>query len=271
MLWVVSMSGADPAGLRATFDEAAELYDRARPDYPPQVFDDLADLAGIGPTSRVLEIGAGTGKATVPLAERGCEVVAVELGSELAAVARRRLARFPSVRVVVAAFEDWPLPPGPFDAVVAATAWHWLDPAVRVRKAADALRAGGALATIGTHHIAGGSSAFFVEVQSCYERWMPGTPPGLQLPTPAEIPLDRQEIEGSGLFGVAVFRRCEWEQPYTTADYLDVLMTYSGHRALEPAARRHLLDGIARLIDTRYGGHITKRYLTELRLAHRTR
>ena len=104
---------------RATFDEAAELYDRARPRYPPALFDDLADLTGIGPGSRILEIGPGTGQATLPLAERGCRVVAVELGADLAAVARRNLARFPTVEVVTAAFEDWPLPSEPFDLVLA--------------------------------------------------------------------------------------------------------------------------------------------------------
>jgi ubiquinone/menaquinone biosynthesis C-methylase UbiE len=132
------MTQEDRERLRATFDQAAELYDRARPGYPPALFDDLAGLAGIGPGSRVLEIGPGTGQATVTLAERGCRVVAVELGADLAAVAGRNLGRFPAVEVVTAAFEDWPLPGEPFDLVLAATSFHWLDPAVRVVKAADA-------------------------------------------------------------------------------------------------------------------------------------
>src|SRR6266536_5249299 len=154
------MADDDRARLRETFDEAAERYDRARPGYPPVVFDDLDDLAGIGPGCRMLEIGCGTGQATVPLADRGCQIVAVELGPGLASVARRNLARFPLVQVVVTAFEDWPLPPEPFDVVVAATAFHWIDPAVRVSKVADALRPGGALAVVSTHHVAGGDQGF---------------------------------------------------------------------------------------------------------------
>src|SRR5688572_7761630 len=89
-------STEDAARLRVTFDEDAERYDRARPGYPSAVFDDLVELAGIGPGCRVLEIGCGTGQATVPLAERGCDIVAVELGAELAAIATRNLARFPA-------------------------------------------------------------------------------------------------------------------------------------------------------------------------------
>jgi SAM-dependent methyltransferase len=261
------MPPPDHQRLRATFNQAAELYDRARPGYPPALFDDLAELAGIGPGCRVLEIGPGTGQATLPLAERGCHIVAVELGAELAAVARRNLARFPHVQIVIAGFEDWPLPAEPFDVVVAATAFHWIDPALRVSKAADALLPGGVLAIIATHHIAGGDDAFFAEVQGCYERWDPDTPPGLRLPIAAEIPTASDELDHSGRFGPASFRRYEWEQSYSTAGYLEVLRTYSGHRAMEPTAQANLLDCIAGLIDTGYGGRISKRYLTELQTA----
>jgi len=96
--------------LRDTFDEAPELYDRVRPDYPAAVFEDLTTLARLRPGSRVLELGCGTGQATVPLATRGFEVVAIELGAGLADVARRNLAAFPGVDIVNAAFEEWPLP-----------------------------------------------------------------------------------------------------------------------------------------------------------------
>jgi SAM-dependent methyltransferase len=264
------MGGSDTARLRAIFDEDAERYDRARPGYPAAVFEDLSRLARVGPGSRVLEIGCGTGQATVPLAERGCRIVAVELGAQLAAVARRKLARFPAVEVITAAFEEWPLPPEPFDLVVSATAFHWIDPDVRVVKSADALRAGGMLATISTHHVAGGTEEFFVNAQDCYERWDPATPPGLRLLPVEEIPMDGEEIERSGRFESPIFRRHTSDVDYSTASYIDVLLTYSGHRALDPVARRGLLDCIERLIDGRYGGRIVKRYMTELRLARRT-
>jgi SAM-dependent methyltransferase len=256
--------------LRKTFNEDADLYDRARPGYPPRLFDDLAaPPAGIGAGSRVLEIGCGTGQATVPLAERGCRITAVELGAGMAAVARRNLARYQTVEVVTAAFEEWPLPPEPFDAVVAATAFHWIDPAVRMVKAADALRIGGVLATVATHHVAGGSEEFFAEVQSCYERFDPSTPPGMRLRRAEEIPQDREETDRSDRFGPAVFHRYQRDITYSAQEYLAVLGTYSGHRALDPAARDGLLECVRRLIDNRHGGRITKRYLTELRLAQR--
>jgi SAM-dependent methyltransferase len=266
----VTESDDDYLRLRETFNEDAGRYDRARPRYPARMFGDLA-AAGVATGARVLEIGCGTGQATVPLAERGHRIVAVELGAEMAAVARRNLARFGSVEVVTAAFEQWPLPAEPFDLVFCATAFHWLDPAVRVPKSADALRSGGLLATVATHHIAGGTEPFFREVQGLYERFDPATPPGLRLHAARDIPEDDRELATSGRFGPASFSRYEWELPYSTADYLDLLLTYSGHRALPQPQQDALLTAIARLIDADYGGHIVKRYLTELRIAQRIR
>jgi SAM-dependent methyltransferase len=263
------MVDTERAYLREMFDAAAERYDRARPGYPRQLFEDLVELAELRPGARVLEIGPGTGQATLPLAERGFEIIAVELGPALAAVARQKLKRFGAVEVVVAAFEDWQMGLQSFDLVVCATAFHWLDPAVRMQKVAAALRQGGTFATIATHHISGGTEAFFVEMQACYERFDPATPPGLRQPRASEIPADTAELDESGLFQPATFRRYEWEQTYSTAAYLDLLLTYSGHRALDAESQSGLLGCIASLIDTRYGGSIRKPYLNELRLARR--
>ncbi len=130
--------------LRQTFDRAAELYDRVRPDYPEALFDDLIALAGLTPPDRLLEVGCATGKATRPLARRGFRITCVELGAELAAAARRNLAGF-GVEVVRGQFEEW-RPSESFGLVYAATAWHWIDPGVRYRRAWQALRPGGHLA-----------------------------------------------------------------------------------------------------------------------------
>lgn len=257
----------DRERLRSVFAEDAERYDRCRPGYPEQLFDVLT--AAVGEGARVLEIGCGTGQATVPLAARGFALTALELAEEPAEIARRHLAGYPSARVVVGAFEDWPLPPVGFDLVVAATSFHWLDPELRVVKAADALRHRGALAVVSTHHVAGGSDEFFAQSQHCYERFDPNAEPGQRLPPSGQIPQDPEEFNRSGRFSPPEFHRYEWEADYTTKQYLDLLMTYSGHQAMPTSAREQLLTCIGRIIDDDHGGVITKRYLTQLALAQR--
>ncbi|MFZ1992529.1 MAG: class I SAM-dependent methyltransferase, partial [Solirubrobacteraceae bacterium] len=151
--------------LRATFDGAADLYDVARPAYPEALFDDLVRLAGLTPGDRLLEIGCATGKATRPLLERGFSVVCVEVGANMAERARQVFAGCPA-EVHVAPFETWEGKPGSFDLVYAATAWHWVDPAVRYRKAHQLLRPGGHLAFWSAlHAFPVGFDPFFTEIQ----------------------------------------------------------------------------------------------------------
>lgn len=251
--------------LRGIFDGDAELYERARPRYPSGMVDALIERAGLGPGSRVLEIAPGTGQLSVPLAETGSSLTAVELGPALAAVARRNLAPHPRAHVEVAEFEAWPLPPEPYDLVVCATAFHWLDPAVRVPKMREALRVGGTLAVVTTEHVAGGSADFWVDVQGCYERWDPvATEPGLRLTPESDVRTDTGELDRADGLGPVTVHRFARDIAYTADQYIDVLRTYSGHRALDDDTRDGLLRCVRELIDRAYGGVIVKRYLHEL-------
>ena len=126
------------------------------------------------------------------------------------------------------------------------------------------------MALISTHHVAGGDGPFFDQVQRCYETWMPGTPEGLRLPKAGDVPhRDAHDFEASGRFTQPAFRRYERELTYTTREYRDLLLSYSGHRALAADARERLLACIDQLIDRRFGGRIAKRYMTELTVAYR--
>jgi hypothetical protein len=86
------------------------------------------------------------------------------------------------------------------------------------------------------------------------------------LPAAAEVPFDDRELDG---FGPSTARRYEFELDYSTTDYLDILRTYSNHRALTPAALDNLLQCIGELLEARYAGRIRKRSLIELRVASR--
>jgi SAM-dependent methyltransferase len=243
--------------LRTTFGEDAELYDRVRPTYPCELFDELAGAVGDRP--RVLEIGPGTGQATAAMVERGWSVTAVELSPELANVLRRK---FPTIEVIVADFDTWELPTGEYDLVVSATAFHWLEPATRVQRCVDVLRPGGALAVISTHHVAGGSEQFFADVQTCYERFTDDPAPD-GLPAADDVPEDPAGLARTGIFGSVEFRKYVWDADYSAAEYLELLSSYSGHRALTTGRRDRLYGCISALIDAA-GGSVTKRYLNQL-------
>jgi SAM-dependent methyltransferase len=134
--------------LRLSFDADAESYERTRPVLPDALFDDLCEAAALTQGSRVIEIGCGTGQATLPLARRGLVLTALELGPHLAALARQKLADFPSVNVITSSFEDWEPDDSPIDAVIAVNSLHWIDPDVRFTKPARLLRRGGTIAVV---------------------------------------------------------------------------------------------------------------------------
>ena len=92
---------------KRSFDAAARLYDKFRPGYPEPLFDDLVQLSGIPAGGRILEIGPGTGQATLPLARRGLSILGLELGASMARVCRRNTHEFPNVEILNVAFEDW--------------------------------------------------------------------------------------------------------------------------------------------------------------------
>ncbi len=259
--------------LRTTFDEAALLYDEVRPGYPEALFDDVVSLSGIPPGGRILEIGCGTGQATVPFARRDYRILCVELGENLAAVARHNLAAHPLAVVRIGNFEDCPLRENYFDLAVSATAFHWLDSAVAYPKTARALRPGGAIALFWNVHVhSDAGKGFFEAAQEIYERVAPEIvkPEDRKgLPRPDEVPDRAGGIEGSGLFGDVARRSYQWNESYDAEGYIRVLNTYSGHRGLNEASRESLFLGIYDLIQRKYGGRIVKGYLTTLYVAHR--
>jgi len=226
--------------LRAAFEQVPELYDRARPNYPPEVFDDLAELAQPQEAARIVEIGCGTGQATLPLAERGYEITCVELGEQLATVARRKLTRFPNVEVINANFESWQPLRAEFDAAFAFTAFHWIAPEMRYVKTASLLREHGTLAVVSTNHVLSiEGDEFFVEVQEDYEAIVPEDPSYL------------------------------WDVIYDADEYIGVLSTYSGHRALDDNTRERLLSRIHQRIEARPGSQVRKTYLATLNVSER--
>jgi ubiquinone/menaquinone biosynthesis C-methylase UbiE len=184
---------------RVLFDEVAELYAATRPGYPPEIVDDVISAAGLQPGSAVLEIACGTGQLTASLAGRGFALTAIDIGPSMVAAAQRALG--PSAATfLVTSFEDLDAPAGSFDLIVCATAFHWIDPAVRFTKAARLLRPGGWLALLST-----GEGYDDPVGAALRQMWIDRSPDGGAWARHAP-PKDAELIHASGLFEPAIKR-----------------------------------------------------------------
>lgn len=252
----------------------AELYDRVRPGYPDELFADLVAVTGMDEGSSVLEVGCGSGQATRSLAALGCSVTAVEPGTDMAALARRRLAPFPKVEVETSRFEEWDDRGRRFDALVAASSWHWVDPSVGWRRAHQVVSPGGWMALLG--HVVvrrPGEPEVYAESADLHERFSPGNPDWGHPPLEDDVrATDRGWglVEDPGdLFGPTTVRWYPTVQWLTGDGFADLLRSQSLYRRLDPQVREPLLDAVAERIRTRMGDRAPRRYLSVLRIGRR--
>lgn len=255
---------------RLAFGRAADLYDRVRPSYPAAAIDAIVGFGGLRPPGPIVEIGAGTGKATVLLAARGFDVLALEPSPAMAARARANCAGYGAVTVIETEFEEWQ-PPAAVPALVSAAAWHWIDPEARYHLAHRALAPGGTLAALWT----------FPDWERCrltaalaaaYQRAAPQLAPDFPMhpgSQPTRLAGDWEaEIAGSRTFERPTIHRYAWERRYTGRDYRALLQTHQDHILLADDARATLLDAVGAVIADA-GGTLALPLVTHVCLATR--
>ncbi|MCH4887110.1 class I SAM-dependent methyltransferase [Acidaminobacter sp. JC074] len=133
---------------KASYDKAADSYDKGRPPYPSQINDWILKSTGMNTNHQLLEIAPGTGQATMAFARRGFSIKCVELSRNLADVLIEKVKDM-NVSVDVSSFEKWQnTSERPYDFIYCATAFHWLDPEIKYKKCSDLLRDEGKLILI---------------------------------------------------------------------------------------------------------------------------
>jgi SAM-dependent methyltransferase len=255
--------------LRRTFDTVAAEYQDARPEYPADLYAELLTLTGVRPGADVLcEVGSASGKATLPLARLGFAITCIELGAALSAAARHQLAGFSQVTVVNDCFETWDAHRRDYALVFAATAWHWIDPAVKYRKAASLLRPGGHLAFWEAVHVRpDDGDPFFVEIQDVYDSIGAGHPGGHFFAKPDTMETQEAEIAASGLFAAITVRRFDWEVRYTADRYISLLETFSSTLVMQPWQRERLYGEIRDRLALRPDGLLRRHWGAALHVA----
>ncbi len=255
---------------RLVFGEAAELYDRSRPSYPSVLIDDLVALAGLDGGRTVLEVGAGTGKATAMLAARGIPVLAIEPSAKMAAVARRNCAAYPGVEIELRDFERW-LPGGrEFPLICAAQSWHWIEPELRYARARAAACRGGLLAAF-WNRPRWDRSQLRAELAAVYRKHAPELDRELPMHPANELVLDGDgdwlvEVEAATGWQRGEVRSYDWTQTYSPAQYAELIGSLSETLLMDSDRRRELLAAIRAAIEAG-GGSIRMSYATRLCLA----
>ena len=244
--------------LRRTFDTAAAIYHEARPAYPPTLFDRLAEL--VPPSPHVLEIGPGTGQATGPILEGGATIRAVELGPNLAATLERRLASAVAsgrLRVEVGDAELLAADPSSVDAVVGATAFHWIQPNLQLTLPRRWLRPDGRLAVIDTMQVASPvDGGYYEAAQPIYARF--GHAEDSSAPGPDDVdPPILASMEATAECTDVTLDRFRWDQTYTPETYRQLLRTFSGPLSMPQPDRDDMIEALVALVCDR-GGTLTR-------------
>lgn len=253
--------------LKEMFNQVALDYDEVRPGYPSDLVEDIIRLSGLPEDARILEVGCGTGIATRPFAERGYSILCLDIGAQLLALAEKNLKAFENVAMELVSFEEWEPEGQRFDLCMSASAFHWIETGVGYPKVASVLKPSSSMA-IFTHYHPTPLTGFFEEVQTVYQRIVP------EWKNPADNPPIEQfiakrtaAIDDCAVFQPVTVRQYPWAKDFNTEQYLKLLNTYSGHRALEENRRSALFQGIADVIDKNYNGTVVRPYLSVLYFA----
>ena len=241
-------------GMAESFGVDAERYDRTRPRYPDAL---VERIVAASPGTGILDVGCGTGIEARQFQAAGGKVLGVEPDARMADFARRT-----GVEVEVATFEAWDAAGREFDAVIAGTAWHWVDPVAGAAKAARVLRPGGRLAPF--HHVFQAPPEVMEAFAQVYRRVVPDSPFNVSSQL-IRSPLDAYQgmftkiadgIREVGGFSDPEQWRFDWERPYTRDEWLDQMPTIGSLTQLAPDQLAEVLADVGAAIDAMGGSFL---------------
>ena len=250
---------------RDMFNQMADYYDRYRPGYPNDIIKTIIERAGLIAGSKLLEIGAGSGKATEQFAEYEFEILCVEPGEDLVTKGNLKF-KDKKIKFIASRFEDFSASPGYYDAIISAQAFHWLAQPEGYEKCARALKNGGYLAPFWNIDITHDND-FDNELTSIVHKY------GAVSCMPESDYIKRMEsissgIAGSGLFMTPEIIHSKWEKIYTVDDYFGYMLTGNVFIQKSDTEKQMCFDELKRLAD-KYNGIIKREYTCELYLTRR--
>lgn len=251
-----------------SFDKMAALYDKIRPSYPEQLIEDILSKAQLTSNARLLEIGAGTGKATIQFAEKGFNIECIEMGENLAGILKINCMAYPNVKVDVSTFEEWePEASNKYDMVYCAQAFHWIDKNIRYKKAYSLLKDNGYLALF-WYQNSDDATELLDEINSMIKSYVPDFFEN-EVEKASNIEsreMRRLEIIESGLFNNPEIIDYTEESLLDVDTYIQSISTYSRFAILSDKLQTKISEEIQRII-TNNGGYVKSKIAYTLYLA----
>ena len=251
---------------RIHFDEIVLNYDKVRPEYPDELFEDIFKYSGPEKGKKALEIGAGTGKATVPFLNAGYDVTAVEISANMAEFLLERFEGYRNFNVIVSTFEDALLKEDNYDLIYAASAFHWVDAEIGCPKVFRLLKNGGTVALLRYNFniVPADGEELHEEIQAVYEKYYYTY---YSISNTKTVRMTKEKFEkspkilsGYGFEDLSVYgfrdvsmKLYDATRIYGADEWIGLLGTLSDHRSLPECNRAALYAGIKEAI-TKHGG-----------------
>jgi SAM-dependent methyltransferase len=256
-------------GLEWTFDTVAKKYEKMRPEYPAELYDDIFKVIKINESSNVIEIGIGGGQATLPVLQTGCKLTAVEYGKNLTELCRHKFKDYSNFSAVNMKFEDYECEKGSCDLIYSASAFHWIPEEIGYSKVYELLKNGGVFARFANHPYKDkGREELIYEIQKLYVIYMPGSKAENEYTS--EDACKRAEIARKYGFTDISYHLYQRTRSFTADEYTELLGTYSDHNALAEDIRNEFFSKVRDTINN-FGGQITIYDTIDLQLARKPR
>lgn len=259
-------------GLEWAFDTVAATYEKLRPGYTDDLYEMLFDYIPINQSSHVVEVGIGSGQATLPILQTGCNLTAVEYGENLSKLCKKKFEEYKNFSVITGKFEDVALPVSQYDLIYSASAFHWVPEDIGYAKVYDMLKSSGAFARFANHPYQDkGNPALSAEIDNLYSQYYYTYYDKVSVKETEyteEQAVQRAQIaEKYGFVDIrhAMFYRT---RTFSAKEYIALLGTYSDHIAMEEKIRTEFFGRIEETIN-QYGGIYTIYDTIDLQLARK--
>ena len=254
-------------GLEQTFDTVASAYDKFRPSYSDELYEMIFNYITLNESCYAVEVGIGSGQATLPILKTGCNVTAVEYGKEFSELCKEKFKEYPKFSVITNKFEDTIFSDDTYDLVYSASAFHWIAENIGYEKVFSMLKSGGAFARFANHpYPAKDNLPLFEEIQSIYGEYYHNKKPPIEY-TEERAAQTAKIAEKYGFTDIkyALFHRT---RTFSASEYCALLGTYSDHIAIKENIRKEFFSKIEDAIND-YGGSITVYDTIDLQLARK--